>query len=448
MTEFRSCACILALVLVLVPSVAAPCPPEKTATSPGELMTNLNAALHGDPCQYYKYQNHLDWSFNHWKSGGSLNLPLVAHAIELVRNPNKGPSIDWWKKLLTCQTAPGQCQVPSPGKLTFFKGNELLSDIYDFAVVDAVLTVNWWAHVNPSGADLQILARSYLRKNWCLYTMAAGSTWAEWLADDVANDGSPTGNGCGQHVIKCNRTSNNLLFFTGPFLALAGQRSKPGTRPCYDDRAVLFAYAIEWNDGAFTNLKEHPEQAGIRTYLQGHWPGNAYNESVFALNAGERTLVKDQIYGADQIPVLAGVLNNGATRFWVPMHFLGWSDGTRASFLEYHDNNNPGGTLYASKFEPAAQRAQVHYPWWVSRNGPYRQYDFGYARVTCNVAPPACGYPTGAGRQLETWNDITSDCSSNPNDCKHPTRTLWMSLPSAPKLYEVVIDPSGARRTF
>lgn len=443
---------MLLIAALAVPQAVAACPTTQNATTPGQLLKELGAALRSDPCKYYHWEKHYDSTFNSWTNGGSMNLPVVAAAIKLIRDSDKTAAVDWWNKFLTCQNTPGSCVV-GQGNISYFKSTEITSNKYDFAVVASVVAVNWFAHADSRGSALQNLARSYLRKNWSIYALAAGRTWSETLLDDVDGTGAPSGNGCGEYSKKCNRTDNNLLFFTGPFLALAGTRSGPGSRACYDDRAVLFAYAVAWVDelgstGGFKNLKEHADQASVRTYVQNNWPGNVYGENVYALNPNEQSLIRDHIFNANQTTTLVGVISGGGTRFVIPMRFFGWSDGTRLSTLGRHINNNPGGTVYALKFDPAIRRAHLHYPWYESKNGPYRSAYFGYSRTVTNTAPGFCGFPTALNAQLETWNDVPSGPCPDAPDCKHPTKTVWLPLPTSGKVYEVVIDSAGARRLF
>jgi len=417
----------------------------------GNMVQELAAAVNGQ-CEIYKWR--VNWTTNNQNfvnfDVGSQNLPVVGGAIGLIRDTNKAPAVNFFTNLLTCQTTPGSCTAANGHpSITHFKGKEILSDVYDYAVVDAVLVVNWWAHRNPGVAgaqNLQYLARLYLRKTWSLYALAAGRSWARELYEDNTLDGFNTGNGCGQAVIPCNiRINNGTIFFTGPFLALAGLRShsEPGQRPCYDDRAVQFAYAINWNNGVFTNKAENASQASIRNGIRASWPGNVYGESVFALNSGEEQLVKDHILGnVNYADTFTGVIGSNGTRFYVPMHFIGWADGSRLSYLEYHENNNPGGTVYAMKFEPGSQRAHVHYPFHGAKNGPYRTTNRGQVTIGSNINP-SCGFPFG--QQLETWNQ---PCDVNTGDCKHEERRLWMPLPASTKVYEVVVDSAGARRVF
>lgn len=421
-------------------------------SSPGELMQDLDAALKNG-CQVWKWRNH--WTANHQNfsnfNAGSQNLPVVAGAIALIRDANKAPAVNFFTTLLTCQNSPASCPTSNgQPSISHFKGKEILSNTYDFSVVNAVLVVNWWSHKNPGVAGaltLQPLARGYLRKTWSIYALAAGKTWARDLADDNTAGGLNTGNGCGQHVFTCNINPNNgNLFFSGPFLALAGLRSKPGSRACYDYRAVLFAYAINWNGGSFKNDAEHQSQAAIRTFITANWPGNPSGENVFALNAAEQQIVKDhiQLGNTTHVATLVGVISNGGSRFYVPMHFVGWNDGARLSYLDYHTNNNPGGTVYALKFEPVSQRAHLHYPFHASKNGPYRVANFGQVLIGTNLNP-GCGFPTS--EHLETWNQPCSTPAPS-GDCKHEERRLWMPMPTSTKIYEVVIDQAGARRVF
>jgi hypothetical protein len=382
---------------------------------------------------------------------GSQNLPVVAATVALIRDANKAPAVNFFITLFGCQTSPGTCAAPGgQPSISHFKGKEILSNIYDYAVVDAALVANWWAHKNPGVANagtLQTLARSYLRKNWSIYALAAGRTWAHDLQDDNTLAGLNTGNGCGQNSFTCNINPNNgNLFFNGPFLALAGLRSKPGQRACFDDRAVQFAYAINWNGGTFKHDAENANQESIRTYIKANWPGNAFGESVFALTTGDETTIKNHIQGstAANIPTLLSTISSGGTRFYVPMHFLGWSSGARLSYLEYHTNNNPGGTVYALKFEPDTQKAHLHYPFQASKNGPYRVANFGQVTFGTNLNP-GCGF--SVPQQLETWNQPCTTAAPN-GDCKHPERRLWMPLPASTQIYEIVIDQGGARRTF
>lgn len=414
-------AAALAACLAVFPGTA-------TATTPGEMLHELNAALRNQP-ETYNWRAQLDPTFNCWRVGCSQNLPVISAAVALIKAPigtTPGGTpyniYNWWHSFLNCQNGVS-CNVSPAGSLIYFKGSEMMSNTYDWSVTAAVAAVNWWAHQNGDAA-MANEARLYLRKTWVVYALAAGSSYARQYRDDIDDAGNLVGDGTGQFTHRCQLNTGGTPFFDGPFLPLASPRSKPAAY-CADNRGVLLAKAVDWP--LTKNNQEHQEQANLRAYIEPNWPGNAFGESVYALSVSERSLVRDHINNGNQVPAFLSVLNNGNTRFRVRMHFLGWP-GVRVSLIEENANGNAHGPLYAAKYDRSIQEAHMLYPWRPSASS---------------------GYQKGYGRLLPTEISPTEVEASNTADGETPPlnhgglHILRFSVPSSTPLYHVVVGPSA-----
>jgi hypothetical protein len=408
-------------VLAFLPRPAAALPVPST---PGELIEELNAAVRGQ-AEIYNWRSKLDQNYNNWKVGGSMNLPVIATAVGLVRGGMTFDPVAWWTTFLTCQNG-GTCSVPSPGALIYFKGTEMASNTYDWAVVSSVATVHWWARTHNNTA-LQDAARFYLKKTWAFYTLAAGNGPSRNYRDDIDDSGNVTGDGSGPYVHRCQVTTGGTFYFNGPFMALGAPRSQPSYY-CSDNRGVLLAVATAWP--MTKNQQEDAREANLRSYIESHWPGNVQGENVYALDTATQTTMRTHITSGNQAAALVSILNsNGATRFTVPMHFLGWSNQVRVSVLTDNPNPNTKGAVYAILFDPSISEAHTLYPWRQSASSGFQR---GYGRLLPAVAPT----------YVEAWNTNT-DIGETPPP-QHPgIPPLRFNLPAGAPQYHVVVGPDG-----
>lgn len=156
-------------------AAAAKCP---SPSSPNEIDQYLVWLVDDvpPPCPD-KWIERNDPSFSAWENGGSYNLPVVAAAVGLyrfrngimaVKNPTAGSYkityVNWWIWYLASQTGRDPKAylpdpfVPPPARpnLPYFKGSELLSNLYDAPVVTSIVAVHYWAHRyqnNPAVVD-------------------------------------------------------------------------------------------------------------------------------------------------------------------------------------------------------------------------------------------------------------------------------------------------------
>ncbi len=407
-----------------------------TPTSSGEpcayqkaLADKLKLGL--NPSPQFNWQSKLDWNFDNWKNGGSQNLPTLAQALALVMGtPDLARTKAWWNKFFDCQL--GQtCSVPNPGNLVYFSGGEILSNIYNEHSLLAAMVVNYWATRSPT-RDLPLAnkARRYLRSAWYLYTLAAGNGPAK---NYFENGGTiPT---------TCQwATANNRYFYDGPFLALAGGRSKP-TDGCLDDRAPLFAQAIRWE--GFTRSGENREQRDLRQFVEDGFLSETLGstETVFGIDQTLRTDLKAHVRNTQNLARwLVTQLNagNAKVRLSREMRFLGWNGGIRASVLAENpntcstcENGTCGQTaaVYATKYDPRNQgEASFLFPW---AGGVRRGLTRGYGKVLPNPTAPT---------QFEASNRTTGDTAFS---CQ-PFQVVRFSLPVTGLLYQVAIGPAGA----
>jgi len=304
----------------------------------------------------------------------------------------------------------------------------MASNTYDWSVVCSVATVHWWARVHNNTA-LQDAARFYLKKTWAFYTLAAGNGPSRNYRDDIDANGNLTGDGSGPYVHRCQVTTGGTFYFNGPFLALGAPRSQPGYY-CSDNRGVLLAIATAWP--MTKNQQEDAREASLRAYVEGNWPGNTYGENVYALDAATQSTLRTQITSGNQAAALVAILNsNGASRFAVPMHFLGWSSPqVRVSVLTDNPNPNTKGAVYAILFDPSISEAHTLYPWRPSASSGYQR---GYGRLL-----PDANFPT----YVEAWN-TNPDIGETQPPQHAGIPPLRFNLPAGSPQYHVVVGPDG-----
>lgn len=401
------------------------------AQTPDDLMADLYKALQGQPHTSWGAYHDLD--FSSWRNGGSQNLPVIAAAIELVDSPTSTTWLNWWNSFLDCQTTPASCNVTDPRSLAYLKGKELLSSNYDWASTVSVVAVHHVATTNNNTA-LANKARLYLRKTWSLYALAAGRKSATDYLHDLADDAQgiptyPQNGGNGLYWDYCQRNiTTSTYWYTGPFLPLAGGRSGPATF-CQDNRGPLFVRAVSWAvypSGSYVNQRESPNQANVLNWLQSHWPGNGFNENVYALDSASQDLIENHVKeSTNAATTLLSVINNGGTRFFVQYHFIAYAGGDRVTLMEESSYAIKPGNIYAAKFTESSRRAHMVYPWNAQLQNSYR---IGYGKLLPTETAPT---------SVEARNWKTGETVSPHGDV-----TLTMALPSGTMRYHVELGPT------
>lgn len=132
-----------------------------TCNTPGKILAEINSLVGtGSPLFACNYKPHLDPYFNQWTVGGSQNLPVLAAAAALWDAPvvNGFDYRSWWQTFFFNQsTGSGSTNIQ------YFKGTELFSNVYDSAVVAAVIAANYWSYKHSyesSSGTIQSLADS------------------------------------------------------------------------------------------------------------------------------------------------------------------------------------------------------------------------------------------------------------------------------------------------
>ncbi len=388
------------------------------------LVEKLKLGITPDP-MVFKWQTQLDWTFNNWRNGGSQNLPLLAQALALVTGtPDPALTKIWWKNFFDCQL--GQtCPIANPGTLVYYSGGEILSNNYNEHSLLAAMVVNFW-FTREQTRDLVLAnkARRFLRSAWYLYALAAGNGPARSYFE---NGGSIATN--------CQWSANNRYSYDGPFLALAGARSKP-TDGCLDDRAALFARGLLWE--GFTRSGENREQKDLRQFLEDNYRPeiNSSTESVFALDNALRANLKAHIRGQQNLA--RWFVSELSVRLSREMRFLGWSGGIRATVLSENPNTcnsclngncKQTAALYATKFDPKNQgEASFLFPW---DGGIRRGLTRGYGKLQPTNSSPI---------QIEASNRTAGD----PAFTCQSLQIVRFPIPTSGLLFHVAVGPTGA----
>lgn len=358
---FFSLAVLLLLLAASATRTYADCPTH----SPGELEGELQAALNNidkpsDGQLATFWRTCLEPGFLPWAGKGSQNLPVVAAAVGLFREPNtfmrnsQITYVDWWITYLSGQT--GKTSQPNPPGLRFFKGTELFSNIYDAPVVTAIISVRYWAflkrndpRIDPNkDSKLIDLSLRYLRANWAIYGMAAGSgpAWTYYMDGVTPYDpNSP-------------RRSTGGYAYSGHFMALGGTRSKL-SHWATDDKAPLFNRAIE--EWPVSQSNENPPQRDVLNLLKTKWNSLSARplENLYGLNGNDRTnfqtLYQDGSNVSYFMPWLTDIRTSTTYRI------LGWP-GFRASLME-KNVNWINTCMYGISYRASDQLASFLFPW-------------------------------------------------------------------------------------
>lgn len=342
---FRTTLFAMALLLALAAPVAA----QVDCELPSQLLEELYAALPPphQPLDACDWDDHINASYNQWNGGfgiRSQNLPMIAAAVGLFHDRSlAGGMTKWWKNLLRAQTGLSTSISVPPG-LTYLKGHEMFSNIYDFSVVTSVLAVYYWATVvqpsHPDSATLRSAARRYLRATFYIYGMATlpGPAQLAYFNDQVS----------ALH-------SDNHAGYLGPFVALANPRSSQGRWDAINQN-ILLAQALDETPASEDFVCAWPctfngPQQDVVNWLEQHWIGSG---NVFGLSAFDRATIRNMI---EQNQLDGGRLTTilGLVRLKAEMRFLAWN-GVRVNTIALDPNSLNPATFAAAFYRDGKTR--------------------------------------------------------------------------------------------
>jgi hypothetical protein len=452
-----------------------------TTPTPIQCVANPNGP---PPRGAQKYPNNgwdswIDPTFNSWGTGGSLNLPVITAAVGLYRLPKdavmrKSPPdyqiswVNWWVVFLSAQTGDAvpatyrYTQAPAGrGILSYYKGTEQFSNIYDASVVTSVIAVRYWAYRNGN-TDLIRLTQKWLRANWAIDGMAAGTgpVWTYDLAPRLLSNGTTTPIrtpvyppnkpvSSSQFNPYAPRRPGGGYFYNGHFLALAGPRSVILDGHWNEDgKATLFDRAIESVPSPL-QLTENDNQSVILQHLENLWADPQQPWTV-------RPPANENLYGLNRtndIPPIMTVINSSAQNtatqnavsYLMSMmtfvrtssihRIIGW-DGWRVSMMAYNVNGNRTniyGIAYhgPTPSDPHQSTATFLYPWTDAKSGG--------ADGWCRLEPPTAADPAHARLHASNQN---SDPRKQP--AGQPVKEAVMSVPADQPLFHLVLSPGSA----
>ncbi|HEY9282668.1 MAG TPA: hypothetical protein VIP46_04350 [Pyrinomonadaceae bacterium] len=447
-------AAVLILLSAAAPNAFAGC----EGRQPGPLVYELkDAVLSPRPLSGAETYAHAPWwqtclfpRFDAWVpvsqgGGGSQNLPVVAAGIGLYRTPlsfmrdNSNTTTStvkytqWWVRYLAGQL--GDLGQPSPEThLRYFKGTESFSATYDGPVVTTVVAVRYWAQKNKTHANAEIaaaagqldgLARRYLRANWAIYGMAAGTgPTAEHEVDKRAPTltPSPTPRPNVEYYKYAPIRDNTFyttkeLAYSGHFLALPGARYTLNHRVA-DDRMPLYDRAIQYTP-AKTN--ENFPQKELLNLLQSHWGANfgGLSENLYALTAADRADLNTlRDFGSNAARFLPWLANVRTARTF---RILGWP-GFRAALM----NGNPNWAtpcMYGVAYDGATRLASYLFPWGDNGPGPAE----GWARIE---------KMGDGGMKMIASNEGSTDI-------RHPVKIVEMDVPRESSQFHLVLSQNA-----
>lgn len=434
-----------------------------------ETGTLYREKLPGDPANgpftgRGRWRRCLNPPFSNWKKNGSQNLPVLAAAIGLFRensvsspNPNVGMSNPndlsrnaksyalWWAQFLQYQVGARDPALDGHDfdALRHFKGTELFSNIYDAHTVTAIISARFWAAKNGShqhAVAIRDHALRYLRANWLIYGLSAGTGPATSYA-------SPNSEGISRPPNEPLRPDGQPKY-NGHFLAMAGSRSNSVT---WDEgaRAALFDRAIQYANG------ESPDS---NTWRYGVAPKNEYSHQVSLLNyMNERWPTADSgpknLYGLEQSDWLAfrDLIHNGQTSYfnitdWLrgiktvkTMRVVGWSSNGqhRLSTLAGNPNgNNPA--IFAVKYEQSNSRATFLYPYTDNRSKG-ANHKMGGCEILTGMVRANNGGPHTIRKKDPATGEITWVVV-------HPFMTAEMTIPTQDAKFHLVLSHSADAR--
>lgn len=321
---------VLGLLGMLIPTTASAqprCVNAKNRISPGRLLTNLDLALRNQPTEC-DWADEVAANFPNNMGGGSYNIPVIAAAIALVKEPVRSGSWNmytWWDTYL-------RGELGLRGNAWNYGGKELGSSIYQQFNIAAVLVVHYQAW-RTNRTSLRDLARRWLRATFAMHALASTPARPTSFHDR-------------------GQVENVTGGYTGPWIALAGMRSNSASWK-RTARAMFFAHAA----GINSNFAGEPgNQKRIRQWIDMRWNGPGGN--AYGLNGVDRQHLRNVLLQASVSSRVRAMLNGIHTI--ERLHFVRWG-GKRLTLLE---KNGHGSTVptYGILYSPNGE-AHVLYPW-------------------------------------------------------------------------------------
>lgn len=274
------------------------------------------------------------FDFRKWVVGGSENHPVLASAVWLLTAPQEvmagRTARQWWRAYLRWQL---QMDQDAPGRLRFFGGSEVASNLYLGLTWGSVLTCRLWARRNRD-AELLNLTAAYNRRQTALAVLGA--------APELGRRFQP------------NRKVR------GPYRLQIGGRSTPSAYSD-DPGSLLLAEMLDWPRRFHPWVEREP--LGQYWYLQ--IAGLLANDLGIPASTQESwrnaiTEKKPEAFDA-VIRALVAPGTRRPLRFLGPMEILRWPD-TVAGVLARVVNGNTSAVL-ASQHDLAARDSVHLWPW-------------------------------------------------------------------------------------
>lgn len=363
--------------------------------NPSGVVRELGRALQGQGA-VCDWVGEMDPGFPNSMGDGSFNLPVLAAAVALIREPIRNGQWNmytWWDSYL-------RGELGERGTQWAYGGKELTSGVYQHYNIISVMAVHYEAH-RRGRTTMRDQARRWLRATFAIHALSATPAPPRTFHDRGRID--------------------RFVFtgYSGPWLALAGMRSSEDWWPSLR-RAILFARA----SGLSSTLSpEGTEQATVRNFLEGAW--NGPGGSVYGLTAQDGTDLR-AVLGGTVRPSVLGML--AGLRTITRIHFVGWP-GVRVTLIERNANGNTAPTYGFAYFnaprDANGREAHVLYPW-TRASGGSRPFRHGITAGSASLDL--------LKRSMEATNA--------PGSSTHPAVTVRIQdLPAGPPQFHVTLDP-------
>lgn len=320
------------------------------ACEPGGLWNELESVLiTGQPAwSSCDYRKQLSGDFGNWSRGASENLPVLAAGIALHHDlwawggGAGGDWARWWVDYLGSQL---DLVNPAPvAKLEYFKGSEMFSNNYDAITVGGVTAAHLWASKSshPLAPTVSSYARQWLRANWYVYALAAGSRPAEG----------------GTRIREWNEQMEPDPNRVSYYVAMSSPRSWP---TLYLPTLPLFGRAAGLPVGGW----QPSHEKRVLDLMQGRWTRTDVN--LYGLTGAQRSairsLIDDEALPADLFSTFSGL------RTIRDFHFLIYPNA-RVTVLEGSTpNRNHETTIFAARFNNVSGWAMILTPWYGDTSG-------------------------------------------------------------------------------
>ena len=324
--------------------------PAWAGTNPWQLADEINAVVTtGHPLDALNWRGELDswdatnnrWRFNCWQVNCSQNLPVLSAVVAVMYEPMQGghDMRQWFLIFLKAQLGQAVTEQSVPVNLTYFKGSEMFSPVYDGWTTLAVMSAYYWSvkmqPTAPYAADIKLLADDYLRASFYLWGLSVGKSY---VSAQYKNDATTPFAGAATNE-----------------LHPVGTASPRAVLEVTNSRTWLFANAVGYATSAWRALS----MATLTNTLVSRWP------DVFGLNATQRQYLKDLV----ELNALPGNFNAVMVGIKMvrKMHFMIWN-GDRLTFLEGTTPNGNNGIIFAqayyfSAYSPNSSGREIHYLW-------------------------------------------------------------------------------------